>query len=88
MPPVAATSAREKSVDDSLSVKVIVAVSPLLRLALLEVIVTVGATVSTVIEGESDPVRLPLPGASVKVLAATETAPGAFELAVGVNVAE
>ena len=87
-PPVTATSAAVKSVADSLSVKVMMAVSPLLRAALLLLIATVGATVSIVIEGVSVPVTLPLPAASVKLLVVTEIAPGAVELAVGVNVAE
>ena len=87
-PPETTTSAAEKSAEDSLSVKVMVAVSPLLRAALLLVIETVGATVSIEIGVESEPARLPLPAGSVKVLTATETVPGAVELALGVNVAE
>ena len=88
VPPVTVTSAAVKSAEDSLSVKVRVVVSPLLRRALLEVMATVGSTVSMEIEGASDPVTLPLPAASVKALAVTEMTPGAVELAVGVNVAE
>ena len=44
------TSADEKSVEDSLRVKVKDAVSPVFREDLLEVMRTVGITVSTVIE--------------------------------------
>ena len=88
VPPVTATSAAVKSAEDSLSVKVRVVVSPFFRTALLEVMATVGETVSMEIEGASDPVTLPLPAASVKALAVTEMTPGAVELAVGVNVAE
>ena len=88
VPPVTATSATAKSVAGSLRVKVMVAVSPLLRAALLEEMATVGATVSMEIGGESAPVASPLPAASLKALIATEIAPGAVELAAGVNRAE
>ena len=71
----------------SLSVKVIVAVSPALSAALLLAIAMVGTTVSIAIVGEKEPAVLPLPAASVKVVAATEIAPAAVEPAVGVNVA-
>ena len=63
------------------------AVSPLLRDALLLVIATVGATVSIVIGGESDPATFVLPAASVNLPAATETLPDRIEFAVGTNVA-
>ena len=46
VPPVAATSARANVVEDSLSVNVIVAVSPIRSAAALLEIATVGATVS------------------------------------------
>ena len=85
VPPTAATSATVKSVEDSLSVKVMVAVSPLLSAAALLTMETVGATVSTVRVGESWPAMLGLPAASVNVPAATEIEPGVVELAVGVK---
>ena len=87
MPPVAVTSLDEKVVDDSLSVKVMVAVSPLLRDDLLLVMEIVGATVSIVIGVASEPATLPLPAVSVNVAAATEIDPGVVESASGVNVA-
>ena len=87
VPPTAATSASVKSVEDSLSVKVMVAVSPLLSADALLTMEIVGATVSTVSVGESWPARLGLPAASVNVLAATEIEPGVVELAVGVKTA-
>ena len=87
VPPTAVISAAEKSVADSLSVKVMVAFSPILRADLLLTIEIVGATVSMVIGVASDPATLALPNTSVKVLAATEIAPEAVELAAGVNVA-
>ena len=87
VPPTAATSVAVKSVADSLSVKVIVAVSPLLRVALLLVIEIVGATVSIDIGVASEPATLALPAGSVKVAAATDTEPGVVDPAFGVNVA-
>ena len=50
VPPAIVTSAEAKSVEDSLRVKVKLAVSPALKDALSEVMRTVGITVSTVIE--------------------------------------
>jgi hypothetical protein len=88
VPPVTVTSANEKLVVGSLRVKEIVAVSPALRVALLEVIAMVGATVSITIWLVSDPAVLLLPAASVKAFAATETLPAAVEFALGVKVAE
>ena len=49
-PPVAVTSPTAKVVEDSLRVKVMVAVSPDFNADLLDVIAIVGATVSTVTE--------------------------------------
>ena len=87
VPPTATTSAAVKDVDDSLSVKVMVAVSPALRAGVLLVMEIVGATVSTVSVGESWPATLALPAGSVNVPAGTEIEPGVVELAVGVKVA-
>ena len=70
----------------SLSVKVMVAVWPDLRALLSEVIVTVGAAVSTVMEIVLEAV-LVLPAPSVKVLAATLMVAGVVLLLVGVKVA-
>ena len=88
VPPVAVTSAAANVVDDSLSVKVMVAVSPLLRAALLLVIVTVGATVSIVIDGVNTLVLFVLPAASEKPPARTETEPATVEFTFGVKTAE
>ena len=49
-PPATVTSAEVKSVEDSLRVKVKLAVSPAFKDALSEMITTVGITVSTVME--------------------------------------
>jgi hypothetical protein len=86
-PPVALTSAAVKVVEGSESVKVMVAVCPVRSVAAELVMVTVGATVSIVIEGVRLPAVLSFPAASVNVAAATETVPSAVELGVGVNVA-
>ena len=86
-PPAIVTSAEEKSMEDSLRVKVKDAVSPAFREDLLEVMRTVGITVSTVIEscvaGE-----LLLLAASVKVLARTLMVAELVLLVAGVKVAE
>jgi hypothetical protein len=74
-------------VEFSLSVKVIVAVSPALRAVLLLEIKMVGAMVSIVSGVASEAAALALPAASVRPLAATETWPGVVDSAVGVNVA-
>ena len=87
VPPVAVTSLDEKSVDDSLSVNVTRAVSPLLREGLLVVIATVGAVVSMEIGAERAAAMLPLPTPSVNEPAATEIDPAVVELALGVKVA-
>ena len=70
----------------SLRVKVMVAVSPILKAVLLEAMVMVGAVVSTVMEIVLDAV-LGLPAPSVKVLAATLIVAVAVVFAVGVKVA-
>ena len=88
VPPATVTSDCVKSLEGSLSVKVMVAVSPILRAALLLTIVTVGAMVSIVIVGESAPAMLPLPAASKNALLATEIEPVVVELAFGVKIAE
>ena len=66
----------------------IVAVWPTLSARALELMTTVGRTVSIEIEGASEPAVLGLPAASVKAFAATETVPGATEVTAGVNMAE
>ena len=70
----------------SLSVKVMVAVSPILKVVLLEAMVMVGAVVSTVMEIVLEAMLL-LPTPSVKVLAATLILAGVVLLLVGVKVA-
>jgi len=70
----------------SLSVKVMVAVSPDLRVLLSEVIVTVGAAVSTVMEIVLEAV-LGLPALSVKEPALTLIVARVVLLLVGVKVA-
>ena len=69
------------------SKNVIVAVCPTRSVALLLLIVTEGATVSTEIGGFRLPAELLFPTASVNVAAATETVPLAVELGEGVKVA-
>ena len=88
VPPTAVMSLAVNWIVASLSVKVMVAVSPILRLALLLLIATVGAIVSIAIGVASEPATLPLPAVSVNALAATEMVPEAVEVAAGVNVAE
>ncbi|NBQ91877.1 MAG: hypothetical protein EBT96_10925, partial [Betaproteobacteria bacterium] len=80
-----ATSPTTKSVAASLSVKVIVAVSPDFRVVLLEVIVIAGKAASIAIGVASEPAVLPLPAASEKAAAATETVPDPVKPAVGVK---
>ena len=70
----------------SLRVKVKVAVSPDFKAVLLEAMVMVGATVSTVTESWEAAVLL-LPATSVKVLAATLKVAVVVLFAVGVKVA-
>jgi hypothetical protein len=67
-------------------VKVKVAVSPILKVVLLEAIVIVGATVSTVIEIVLEAV-LALPAASMKVAAATLKVAVVVLVTVGIKVA-
>ena len=84
------TSAEVKSVEASERVKVIVAVSPALRVETLLVIAIVGRIVSTVrvtVLLASPPSLLALPAASAKAAEATEITPFAVELVVGVKVA-
>ena len=68
VPPAEMISASLKLEEDSLRVKVRVAVSPIFKAVLLELMVMVGAEVSTVMEIVLE-VMLGLPAASVKVLA-------------------
>jgi len=76
-----------KAVEEaSLRVKVRLAVSPEFKEVLLEEIVIVGATVSTVMEIVLEAVLL-LPAASVMVAAATLKVAGVVLLLVGVKVA-
>ena len=75
-----------KSEAPSLSVKVMVAVWPDLRVLLSEVMVIVGARVSTVMESCVAAVLL-LPALSVKVLAATLKVAVVVLVAVGVKTA-
>ena len=70
----------------SLRVKVMVAVSPILKAVLFEAIVMVGATVSMLMESWVAAVLL-LPAASVKVAAATLKVAVVVLFAVGVKVA-
>ena len=85
MPPVTATSAAVKVVEVSLSLNVMVAVSPLLRVDVLLAMEMVGTTVSIERVGVSCPATFALPKASVNVLAAIEIVPAVVELAVGVK---
>ncbi len=75
-----------KSEEDSLRVKVMVAVSPDFNAVVGEVIVIVGATVSTVIDS-GVAARLSLPAASVKTPAATLKVAVVMLPAVGVKTA-
>ena len=90
MPPVAVTSSAAKLVEASERVKVMVAVSPALRVETLLEMEIVGRMVSTVrvtVLFASAPSLLVLPAASEKVLDATEMTPLVVLLAVGVKVA-
>jgi hypothetical protein len=87
VPPVATTSVESKSVADSESVKLMVEVALELSVARLEVINTVGATVSTMIGEERAVERLALPAVSVKAPAATEIVAGPVEAVAGVKIA-
>ena len=84
-------SARAKSVDVSLKVKVTSAVSPDLSAALSAETAMVGVIVSMVNDTrllESAPSALALPAASVNLVLATLTDPGVVLLVVGVKVTE
>lgn len=84
-PLVVVMSLSAKFVLASLSVNVIVAVAPFGTVVMLDVMTTVGATVSTVmVAGVTEAVLL-LPAASVKTPAGTVTVPLVVELAVGVK---
>ena len=85
-PPVMDISASIKIEEDSLRVKVKVAVSPILKVVLLELIVMEGAVVSMVMEIMLEAV-FGLPAASVKVLAKTLMLAVAVVFVVGVKVA-
>ena len=84
-------SARAKSVDVSLKVKVISAVSVALRVALLDVRAMVGVIVSMVNDtrlSESAPSALALPVALENLVFATLIEPEVVLLVVGVKVTE
>ena len=84
-------SARAKSVDVSLKVKVTSAVSPDLSAALSAETAMVGVVVSTVRDKrllESAPSALALPAASVNLVLATLTEPEVVLLVLGVKVTE
>ena len=87
VPPVTMTSATVKSLEASLSLKVISDVVPAFSVCRLLVTATVGGFMSRVIDGESLPSTLALPTASVKFPAATVTVPSPVKPALGVNVA-
>ena len=90
VPPETVTSEAVKVVDASLRVKVIVVVSPTIKLVLLALTETVGATVSTTIESKlfaSEPSEFALPAASMNTPLATLTTPLAVLFAVGIKVA-
>ena len=86
VPPAERISASLKLEEDSLRVKVRVAVSPIFKAVLLELMVMVGATVSTMMEIVLEAVLL-FPAASVKALAKTLMLAGVVLLLVGVKVA-
>ena len=86
VPPTVVISLALKSETASLSVKVMVAVSPDFKAEVEELMVMVGATVSTVMEIVLEAVLL-LPALSVKVPAATLKVASVVLLLVGVKVA-
>ena len=88
VPSIKVRSSTVNVVEGSLSVKVIVAVSPAFKAVLSLVIATVGRTESMVMGVARLPAVLSLPTESVKTPAATETEQGVMELVVGVNTAE
>ena len=71
VPPATATSELVKSLDDSLSLNVIVAVVPAFSAARLVVIATEGSTASTASGPFNDPATLATPFSLVKLPAAT-----------------
>ena len=85
-PPATETSPEPKSVDGSLSVKVMVAVSPVFNALLFEDMVMVGAIVSTPIVNW-DAARLLFPAESVNVTEATSKVAVVLLLEDGVKVA-
>ena len=87
VPPVTVTIAAVKLTGVSLSVKVIMEVSPVLSEVLSAAIAIVGATMSILMEGMSSPAVFGLPAASVKLPAATVTVPNPLVPTVGVKVA-
>ena len=90
VPPETVISEAVKVVEASLSVKVKVAESPVMRLVLLVLKEIVGTTVSTEKMTEllaSEPSALAFPMALVKTPVATLTTPLVVLLAVGVKVA-
>ena len=86
MPPTEIISTSLKVEEDSLRVKVMVAVSPIRKVVLFEAMVIVGEVVSTVMENVLEAV-LGLPAVSVKVLTKTLIVAGVVLLLVGVKVA-
>ncbi len=86
VPPATVISDWVKSEEASLRVKVMVAVWPDFKAEVEELMVIVGATVSTVMEIVLEVVLL-LPALSVKVLAATLKVAVVVLFAVGVKVA-
>ena len=87
VPPATTTSEPVKSLEDSLSLNVIVAVVPAFKAALLEVIAMVGRTASTASGTFNEPATLATPLRSVKLPAATVIVAGPLKPASGVNVA-
>ena len=90
VPPATVTSEAVKVVEASLSVKVKVAESPVIRFVLFALKEIVGTTVSTEKVTElfaSEPSALAFPMALVKTPVATLTTPFAVLLAAGVKVA-
>ena len=85
VPLVAVMSLSAKLIAASERVKVMVAVEPLCTVFTLEVMTTVGATVSTVIVAVVVEAVLLLPAASVKTPAGTLSVPLVVELAAGVK---
>ena len=90
-PPETVTSSETKSLDDSESVNVRVAVSPVFSDVTSELMAMIGLVVSTervMVLLRSEPLLLVLPAALENLLDATEITPFVVLSAVGVNVAE